>query len=47
MADYTSKIKEICDSLASIYVNIEEGEMVHVCIEGLVLRDKLNIGWIG
>ena len=28
VADYTSKIKDICDSLASIDVNIEEGEMV-------------------
>ena len=32
MADYTSKIKEICDSLASIDVNIEESEMVQVCL---------------
>ena len=28
VADYTSKIKDICDSLASIEVNIEESEMV-------------------
>ena len=32
VADYTSKIKDICDSLASIEVNIEENEMVHVCL---------------
>ena len=35
VADYTSKIKDICDSLASIDVNIEEGEMVQICLEGL------------
>ena len=28
VADYTSKIKDICDSLPSIEVNIEESEMV-------------------
>ena len=28
VADYTSKIKDTCDSLASIDTNIEEGEMV-------------------
>ena len=28
VADYTSKIKDKCDSLASIEVNIEESEMV-------------------
>ena len=28
VADYTSMIKDICDSLASIEVNIEESEMV-------------------
>ena len=35
MADYTSKIKDICDSLASIEVNIEESEMVQICLGGL------------
>ena len=35
MADYTSKIKDICDSLASIEVNIDESEMVQVCLGGL------------
>ena len=28
MADYTTKIKEICESLASTNVNVEEDEMV-------------------
>ena len=35
VADYTSKIKDIYYSLASINVNIEEGEMVQVCLRGL------------
>ena len=38
VTDYTSKIKDICDSLASIDVNIEEGEMVHVCLGGLASK---------
>ena len=38
MADYTSKIKEISDSLASIEVNIEESEMVQVCLRGLTSK---------
>ena len=38
MADYTSKIKDICDSLASIDVKIEEGEMVQVCLGGLASK---------
>ena len=32
VADYTSKIKDICDFLASIEVNIEESEMVQICL---------------
>ena len=35
VADYTSRIKDICDSLASIEVNIEESEMVEICLGGL------------
>ena len=38
MADYTSKIKDICDSLASIEVNIEEREMVQIFLGGLALK---------
>ena len=38
MADYTSKIKDICDSLASIVVNIEEADMVQICLEGLASK---------
>ena len=38
MVDYTSKIKDICDSLASIDVHIEESEMVQVCLGGLALK---------
>ena len=38
MADYTSKIKDICDSLASIDVNVKEGEMVQICLRGLASK---------
>ena len=38
VADYTSKIKEICDSLASIDVNVEEGDMVQICLGGLASK---------
>ena len=38
VADYTSKIKDICDSLASIDVNIEESEMVQVYLGGLASK---------
>ena len=34
VANYTSKIKDICDSLASIKVNIEESEMVQIYLRG-------------
>ena len=30
VADYTSNIKDICDSLASVDVNVEEGEMLQI-----------------
>ena len=38
VADYTSKIKDICDSLASIDVNVEKGEMVQICLGGLASK---------
>ena len=38
MVDYTSKIKEIYESLAFVNVNVEEGEMVQVCLGGLVSK---------
>ena len=38
MADYTSKIKEIYDSLSSINVTVEEDEMVQVCLGGLASK---------
>ena len=38
VAEYTLKIKEICDSLASIDVNIEESEMVQICLGGLASK---------
>ena len=36
--DYTSKIKDICDSLASIDVNVKEVEMVQICLGGLASK---------
>ena len=38
VSDYTSKIKSICDSLVSINFNIDEHEMVQLCLGGLVQR---------
>ena len=35
VADYTFEIKEICNSLGSINVTVEEDEMVHICLGGL------------
>ena len=32
---YTLKIKELCDSLGSINVNIDDDEMVQICLGGL------------
>ena len=32
---YTLKIKELCDSLGSIGVNIDDDEMVQICLGGL------------
>ena len=40
VADYTSKIKDIYDSLASIDVNVEEGEMMQVCLGGLTSNSE-------
>ena len=36
VVDYTSKIKEIYDSLGSMNVMVEENEMVQVCLRELV-----------
>ena len=38
VADCTSKIKDICDSLASIDVNVEEEEMVQICLGAYMTR---------
>ena len=35
---YTLKIKELCDSLDSISVNIDDDEMVQICLGGLAPR---------
>ena len=37
VSDYTAKIKSIYDLLGSININIDEDEMVEVCLGGLVL----------
>ena len=36
--EHTSKIKNICESLASINVNVEEEKMVQVCLKGLASK---------
>ena len=38
VSDYTAKIKSICDSLGSININVDEDEMVQVCLGGLTQR---------
>ena len=35
MADYTCRIKDICDSLGFINVAVEDEEMVQVCLREL------------
>ena len=32
---YTLKIKELCDSLGLINVNVDDDEMVQICLRGL------------
>ena len=36
--NYTLKIKELCDALRSINVNIDDNEMVQICLSGLTPR---------
>jgi hypothetical protein len=38
VAEYTLKINEICDSLASIDVNINDTEKVQISLRGLALK---------
>jgi hypothetical protein len=38
VADYTLKISEICKSLASVDVNIDDSEKVHICLGGLASK---------
>ena len=35
ISSYTLKIKELCDSFRLMNVNIDEDEMVQICLEGL------------
>ena len=38
ITSYTLKIKELCDALGSISVNVEDDEMVQICLGGLAPR---------
>ena len=38
VANYTARIKDICNSLASINVTVEEDKMVQVCLGGLASK---------
>ena len=38
IGSYTLKIKELCDSLGSINVNIDDDEMMQICLDGLASR---------
>ena len=38
VTDYTAKIKSICDSLGSMNVNIDNDEMVQICLSGIAPR---------
>ena len=35
MSDYTVKIRDLCDFLGAINVNIDDDEMVQICLGGL------------
>ena len=35
ITSYTLKIKELCDSLSSVNVNIDDDEIVQICLSGL------------
>ena len=38
VSDYSIKINNICDTLGSININVDEDEMVQVCLGGLAQR---------
>ena len=38
VTDYTTKVKEICDTLGSVNVTVDEDEMVQICLGGLTQR---------
>jgi hypothetical protein len=38
VADYTLKISEICKSLASVDVDINDSEKVQICLRGLASK---------
>ena len=38
VSDYTAKIKSVCDSLGSININIDDAEMVQICLGSIAPR---------
>ena len=38
LADYTTRIKEVSNSLASMSVIVEENELVQICLRGLASK---------
>ena len=38
ITSYTLKIKELCNSLGSISINVDDDEMVQICLGGLAPR---------
>ena len=38
MTDYTLRIKDLCDSLGSINVAVDDDEMVHICLGSLAQK---------
>ena len=45
IVSYTLKIKELCDALGSINVNIDDDEMVQICLSDLAPRfDMIRSG---
>ena len=51
ISDYTAKIKSICHSLGSINVNVDDDEMVQVCLDdnlgernpSFILQPSINV----
>ena len=41
ITNYTTKIKQFCDSLGSINMTVEEDEIMQICLGGLAQKNKL------